>query len=120
LRSLFKDVGGAAFSAEVNNFIQLLIDNHRIALLPEIVELYEGYCSEALKTMRVELIAAFDVTELQQQQFAATLKQRFSREITLQCSVDKTLLGGAIIRAGDKVIDGSALGRLNQLADSLI
>jgi len=120
LQSLLKDIVGVGFTAEISNFVQLLIDNHRITLLPEIAAQYEMYRAEALKTMQVELIAAFDVSEMQRQQFTAALKQRFGREIDLSCRVDKTILGGAIIRAGDTVIDGSALGRLNQLADSLM
>jgi len=120
LQALLKDIVGEGFTAEVGHFVQLLIDNHRITLLPQIATQYEIYRAHALKSMRVELIAAFDVSDAQKDQFTTVLKKRFGHEIDLTCRVDKSLLGGAIVRAGDTVIDGSALGRLNQLADNLI
>jgi F-type H+-transporting ATPase subunit delta len=63
--------------------------------------------------------SAFDLSEAQKQKITAALKKRIGREIKLSCETDRKLLGGIIIRAGDKVIDGSARTHLSELANAL-
>ncbi|MDX1653755.1 MAG: F0F1 ATP synthase subunit delta [Candidatus Competibacteraceae bacterium] len=98
------------------NFIQILAENRRLTALPEVATLYEGMREEEERTIRAELISAFPVSDQQQQQIAAVLKRRLDRDVTLECHVDDSLLGGAIIRAGDLVIDGSARSQLAKLS----
>ncbi|MEJ2651122.1 MAG: ATP synthase F1 subunit delta [Gammaproteobacteria bacterium] len=85
----------------------------------EIAGLYEGYRAEAERTVEAQVISAVPVDAAQQQQIIAALKKRLGREVTLSCETDATLLGGAIIRAGDLVIDGSVTGQLAKLEVAL-
>ncbi len=113
------DLAGEGVDEAVRNFVALLVHNDRLALVPEVSAAYEELRAEAEKIIEAEVISARELTEDQQQQLAAALKQRLGREVTLKVQLDENLMGGAIIRAGDLVIDGSAQGRLRQLARAL-
>jgi len=102
------------------NFIKLLAENGRIKLLPEITALYEHYRAEAEGTIDAEVISASEVSESQLAKIAEALKTRLGKEVRLTSKIDATLIGGAIIRAGDMVIDGSLSGRLDKLSTSLV
>ena len=119
IQSLIMDVAGAGFSAEAKNFINVLIENRRLNLLPEIAAQYELYRAEAERTITAEVVSAFPVSNEQQARIAAALKKRLGREVSLNCTVDEALLGGAVIRAGDLVIDGSITGQLTRLSSVL-
>ena len=101
------------------NMVQVLIENHRLGLLPEIHAQFEVYKAEAEKVIQAQVITAYELDKSQQQQIAAALKKRLGREVEIQCRVDASLLGGAIIRAGDLVIDGSVTGQLGRLTNVL-
>jgi F-type H+-transporting ATPase subunit delta len=101
------------------NFIKLLAENDRIALLPEITALYEHFRAEAEGTIDAEVISAEHVSESQLSKIAAALKSRLGKEVRLTSKIDASLIGGAIIRAGDLVIDGSISGRLEKLTTAL-
>lgn len=101
------------------NFIKLLVENRRLELLPEIAALYEVLRAEAEKSVDVTVTSAFELNEAQKQKITDSLKKRLGHEIKLDCAVDGALLGGIVIRAGDKVIDGSARTRLTELANAL-
>jgi len=81
--------------------------------------MYEALRAEAEKFVEVTVASAFELSDAQQQKIAAALKVRMQREIRLSCKVDKALLGGVVIRAEDKVIDGSALARLGEMANAM-
>lgn len=110
---------GGAVNENQGNFIRLLVEGQRLTLLPEIVMLYESMRAEAEKNVDVVVTSAFDLSEEQKQKITAALKKRMGCEITLSCKTDHGLLGGIIIRAGDKVIDGSARTHLSELANAL-
>lgn len=101
------------------NFLRLLLENHRLILLPEITKIFQALRAEAEKTVDVVVTSAFDLTDSQKQKIATALKARMKREIRLNCETDPALLGGVVIRAGDRVIDGSARTRLSELASAL-
>ena len=101
------------------NLIKVLMDNHRLSLLPEIAAQYEYLRAEEESTLTATVSSAFELNDSQKTNLTSALKKRFDREIELECSIDQALLGGMIIRAGDVVIDGSALGKLNKLAVEL-
>lgn len=103
-----------------SNFIKVLIDNHRLDVLPEIAMLYEQHRAEAERTIDAEVISAFPLSEAQQSMLADKLKQRLGRSVNLIAKVDPNLLGGAIVRAGDLVIDGSVNGQVDKLANALM
>ena len=116
---LIFDVVGGNIDKAARNFIKLLADNDRLPLLPEIAASFETLRAEAEKTVHAELISAFAVTEEQREKIAVALKARLKREVILECAVDESLIGGAIIRAGDLIIDGSAKGQLAKLGVAL-
>ena len=110
---------GTPASAQQRNFVRIVADNRRLLVLPEIAELFEARKAEAEKSVNVVVDSAFELSAAQQDKIAASLKKRLAREIKLTCNVKKELLGGVVIRAGDKVIDGSALTRLAEMANAL-
>ncbi|HLR87780.1 MAG TPA: F0F1 ATP synthase subunit delta [Wenzhouxiangella sp.] len=117
--ALMSDVAGDRFNDSFINFLRVIITNDRLSLLPEIAALYEQYRREAEAQIRVEVISARPLDDEQASALAKRLKARFDREVDLHVEVDESLVGGAIIRAGDMVIDGSVRGRLRQLERQL-
>lgn len=116
---LFVEVCGDALDDGGRNFVRVLADNHRLGLLGEVAAQYATLRAEAERTIEATVASAFELSEAQQQKLAGALKERLGREVRLTCEIDKTLIGGAVIHAGDLVIDGSALGRLGRLAGQL-
>lgn len=120
LQELMLDLcGGDKLSKPTANFIKLLVESQRLLLLPEIVAIFETMRAEAEKSVDVVVTSAFDLNEEQKQKITAAMKKRLGREIRLNCETDQKLLGGIVIRAGDKVIDGSARTHLTELANAL-
>jgi F-type H+-transporting ATPase subunit delta len=119
LEALMLTLSGGTVSRVQGNFIKLLVESQRLILLPEIVVLFEVMRSEAEKNVDVVVTSAFDLSEAQKQKITGALQKRMGREIRLRCETDQKLLGGVIIRAGDKVIDGSARTHLSELANAL-
>lgn len=101
------------------NLINLLAENHRLTALPEVSALFDEFRAEAEKVVHAEVISAFEVTDAQRDEIVAALKARLNCDIVLECRVDDSLLGGAIVRAGDLVIDGSAQSQLAKLGAAL-
>ncbi len=110
---------GKQLNKEQTNFIRLLIENDRLALMPEIVERFEVLRAEAEKVVNVELVSAVAVDKAIAQKIATALKERLGRKVNLSTSIDESIIGGAIIRAGDFVIDGSVAGQLERLASEI-
>jgi F-type H+-transporting ATPase subunit delta len=104
---------------EQSNFVRILAQSGRLEVVAEIAEMFEVLRAEAEKSAQVTVSSAFALNDAQQQKIAAALKSRLGCDIKLSCNVDKTLLGGIVIRMGDKVIDGSANTRLTELAYAL-
>lgn len=119
LADLFIEVAGDNVNDSGANFIRILAENRRLALLPEIAALYEIQRRAAEGIVQAEMVTAFPATEAQQAEIIASLSKRLGRDIELSCSTDAELLGGAIIRAGDLVIDGSVRGKLERLGSAL-
>jgi F-type H+-transporting ATPase subunit delta len=119
LADLFIQVAGDNINDSGANFIRILAENGRLALLPEIAALYEIQRRAAEGSVQAELVTAFPASEAQQAEVIASLSKRLGRDIELSCTTDHDLLGGAIIRAGDLVIDGSVRGKLERLGAAL-
>lgn len=117
--SIVIDVCGDNLNEEGKNFIRLLAENHRIGVLPEIAILFEKMRADHERSQEAVMISAFPVSDAQRDKVAAALKARLGRDVTLKCETNSALLGGAIIKAGDLVIDGSARGSLEKLANNL-
>lgn len=113
---LVTDIMGDALSVKGRNFVSILASNGRMALLPAIHEIYEMLKAHHEKTMDVTLTSAFEISTDDSRKLAEALKKRLQREVHLSSTVDKSLLGGVIIRTEDTVIDNSVRGRLQKLA----
>jgi F-type H+-transporting ATPase subunit delta len=117
--SLVTDVAGASLNAGMQNFVRVLAENHRLLLLPEIAAHYEEFRSSVENTVDVEVVSAVKLDAAQSDKLSAALSTRLKRNVRMKNSVDAALLGGAVLRAGDLVIDGSLKGRLDRLATEL-
>ncbi len=115
----FGAICGDKVNDAMQNFIALLAQNHRLEVLPEIVTLFEELKSQKEHSVDVELVSAFPLNDEQTNKLVASLKQKLGREINVASSLDQSLLGGVIIKAGDLVIDGSVRGKLAKLAEKL-
>ena len=119
LAGLVTDVAGAKLDAGMQNFIRVLTENHRLLLLPEISAHYEAMRSAVENTVDVEVVSAVPLDAAQSAKLQQALSARLKRQVRMHNSVDAALLGGAVVRAGDLVIDGSLQGRLQRLATEL-
>ena len=100
-------------------FLALLARRNRLVALSAIASQFDAMHAEAENRADVEVISAVPLTDEQQRAFAQAMQRRLGRDVVIHPRVDATLLGGAVIRAGDLVIDGSVKGRLAKLAASL-
>ncbi len=101
------------------NFVRLLVENKRTAVLPQIAERYELLRAAYENELDVLVTSAVPLDDAQRGKLAASLKKRLHRDIRITTALDPALLGGAVIRAGDLVIDGSIQGRLQRLTSDL-
>jgi F-type H+-transporting ATPase subunit delta len=101
------------------NFLGTLAANHRLGLLPEIAALFDNLKDEALGVADVTVTSAAALDEARRRKLAAALEQRLQRSVRLHCNTDPALIGGAVLRAGDLVIDGSLRARLERIAYEL-
>ena len=101
------------------DFLALLADNRRLVLLPEIVGLYEELRAEAERVVKAKVTSATELPAGELDTIRAALKKRFGREVEIESAVDAALIGGAVIDAGDVVIDGSLRGKLSRLQTAL-
>lgn len=125
LTDVFGKVGGndsvlAGNNEHGSNFLKLLLEYGRVAVLPEIAERFEALKADIENTVDVTVTSAAPLSAAQQETFAAALKERLGRDINLSTEIDENLIGGAVIRAGDVVIDGSLRTRLEGLSNALI
>jgi F-type H+-transporting ATPase subunit delta len=119
LAGLIIEIGAERLNDKCANFVRVLADNRRRGLLPDIAALFEIQRTRAEGRVQADLLTAFPASEAQQAQIIESLRKRLGREVELSCSTDASLLGGAIIRAGDLVIDGSVRGKLQRLGAAL-
>ena len=119
IAELFIDVAGDKINDEQKNLVKLLAENGRLSLMTEIAAQYEIMRAEAEGSLDAEMISAFAVSDEQRNKVIASLKARMGRDINLNVTIDESLIGGAIIRAGDMVIDGSVRGKLAKLASTV-
>lgn len=103
----------------VENLVGLLAANNRLLVLPDIYTQFEALRAEQEKTLTANVSSFTELSRTEQTKLIESLSQRLQRQVTLEITIDKSLLGGAVIRAGDLVIDGSVRGKLNKLGTSL-
>lgn len=113
------DVAGDGLGERGANFVQVLAENDRLALLPEITAQFEALRAEAEGTLEATITSAQPLTPAQVDDLVGALKAKFQREVSAKVAVDPELLGGAVIAIGDQVMDGSVKGRLQRMAFAL-
>jgi len=104
---------------EAKNLVSMLAENDRISLLPEMSVIFEVLKDEAEGSVEASVTSAKKLSQAEEKSIADALAKRLGRKIKLKVSVDEALLGGAIIQAGDLVIDGSLRGRLSKMTSSV-
>ncbi|HEB92675.1 MAG TPA: F0F1 ATP synthase subunit delta [Gammaproteobacteria bacterium] len=119
LAGLILDITGKAANEQNRNLVKLLAENRRLGALGEIAVQFETLKAEAEQTIEAEVVSASEVSKEQQQKIADKLKARLGRDVSLKCTIDESLMGGAIIKAGDMVIDGSVSTQLEKLSVEL-
>jgi F-type H+-transporting ATPase subunit delta len=120
IAELLLAVCGSKISGLGTNFIKILVTNGRIKVAPQIAAIYEELRAEAEKSIGVDIVSAQPLSSEQQDKLASALRDRLKRDVHLHCRVDEAIIGGAIIRAGDQVIDGSVSGQLSRLVSQVI
>lgn len=116
---LILGICGEHLDAAGRNLVRLLAEKGRLIVLPFLAEQYEVLRATEEGTLDATIVSAKPLDEQHQATLEASLGQRLQRKVRLTSEIDETLMGGAIIRAGDLVIDGSVRGRLNRLAAAL-
>ena len=120
LAELIIDICGDGLDQYGQNFVRVLTVNKRLDVISEIADLYEVKRAEAERTVVAEVTSASPLSEAQQAQLVTALKKRLGRDVELVTKTDENIVGGAIVRAGDLVIDASVTGQLEQLANTLM
>ena len=101
------------------NFLGLLFENRRLSLLPEITGQFDELRFEAERVVKAKVTSAVALPAAELATIKAALAKRFGREVEVETAVDESLIGGAVIDAGDVVIDGSLKGKLGRLQAAL-
>lgn len=116
LVGLIAEIGGERIDENARHFFETLAVNRRLNVLPDIAVMFEVMRAEIENVADVEVTSAVELNEAQKQRLGTALRKRLKRDVRLHCSVDPTLIGGAIVRSGDMVIDGSLKARLGRLS----
>lgn len=116
---LYQGVLSTQLNPARKNFLQLLSQNKRFAVLPEICEAYDTLYATLEKSSNVRLVTAIQAEQAFKDKLSTAIARRLQRDVALQCEIDPAIIGGAIIHIGDRVIDGSVRGKLNRLLETL-
>lgn len=117
LFELFQGVLSTQLDTERTNFLRLVTQNKRLNTLAEVADYFNGLCAAYEKMSKVRVVTAIDIQDDFRQKLTQALTKRVNRDVSLQCEVDPSILGGAIIHIGDRVIDGSVRGKLTRLLE---
>ena len=101
------------------NLVKLMAENGRLKAFPDVAEQFEVYRAQAEGKVEAEVTSAFKLSAEQEKNIIAMLKKKLGREVTLTTSIDESLIGGVLIKAGDTIIDGSMKSSLESLALTL-
>ena len=115
LKELVANVCGDALDANARSLLELLAENGRIDYLPEIARHFDELKAEHQNVADVEVVSAAELNDAQRERLASALRARLRRDVRLHCTVDPALIGGAVVRSGDMLIDGSLANKLQRL-----
>lgn len=120
LADLIIDVAGDGLSQTGGNLVRILAENERLAEIAGVAAVFEQERDRIEGRSQVEVTSAFALTDTQQKSIAESMSKRLGTDVDVSVTVDKSLIGGVVIRSGDTVIDASLRGRLGQLGQSLM
>ena len=120
LAELVLDVCNKRIDKEATNFLKLLLQNNRLQLLPYIAKQFEALKADDEGYVDVEVVTAYAFTKEAKEKFSGNLEKAFNKKIHMNVTLDKSLIGGVLVRAGDRVIDGSVRGQLQHLQKALM
>lgn len=116
---VFKDICGDKINADGARFVAVLSENNRIGLLADIADLFDHYKAQLEQSIDVEIESAFELDNGQQDKLAQALSKKLDRKVLVTATTNSDLIGGAIIRAEDLVIDASVRGKIAKLAEAI-
>ncbi len=106
-------------NAQQQNLVKLMAENGRLSIMPDVQDQFEIARAKAENKVEAEVVSAFELTAQQIDELVNTLKNKLGCDVTLTTTVDESLIGGVIIKAGDTIIDASMKSQLDSLALSL-
>lgn len=112
-------VSNSKLQDRMNNFVKILTEAKRLAVIPGILEVYQEMLAERERITAVTVISAAPIADVLRLKIQNVLERKFDSKVSIEYQQDKTLIGGAIIRAGNRVIDGSIRGKLMRMADEM-
>ncbi|MGP9832150.1 F0F1 ATP synthase subunit delta [Marinobacter sp. NSM] len=116
---LFADCFEEPLPEALRNFLLILAENKRLALLPEVATLFSLYRADLERTVKLAVNTAFELSDDEQQKLIKALSEKLERKVELETAVDQSLIGGVVVRTGDLVIDASVRGKLARMAKAL-
>ncbi|HUF21405.1 MAG TPA: F0F1 ATP synthase subunit delta [Burkholderiales bacterium] len=119
IERLLLAVCGERIDGAARNLVQILIQNRRLAALPEIRRLFQELKARDEGTVEAKIFSAYPIDDAQLEQVVALLSKRFQKKISAEVSLDPELIGGIKVEVGDKVWDASVRGRLQSMAATL-
>ena len=119
LSEIVLGVAGEQLSEQGQNLARLLVHNGRLSVMPDILEQFQEMRDEAEQVIEARLITASEVDDAQKQSIEEALSKRLGKQIKLDTEVDESLIGGAVVRAGDWVVDGSVKAQLQDLVHAI-
>lgn len=119
LIGLIMDICQDYVHAEAKNLVKILIENDKFSIVPQVAELFEKYRADDEGYVNVDVVTAYPLSGSEQVAYVSSLEKQLNKKVHATVSVDQSLIGGILAKAGDKVIDGSIKGQLHQLAKKL-
>lgn len=119
LADIFLGIGGERLTGEVRNFIQVLVENDRLTLLPEIRDMFEELRRQHEGVLEVAVESAFPLDEAQRAELVRRLQAKYGRAVSATVTVAPELIGGVRVHVGDQVLDASVRARLDAMQASL-
>ena len=118
-QTLLLDVAGDRLSGDARNFVRVLVEADRVALLPEIATLFDAQKDRVEGTAKAEIETAFELSPEQLSELTSALERRFGKRVEATVRVNPELIGGARVTVGDNVIDGSVQAKLAAMSVGL-
>jgi F-type H+-transporting ATPase subunit delta len=119
-RKVIAEVAGKmGLDVAVRNFIYLVVDHRRTEILPEIEQAFLSELNERLGIVDAEVTSAHELNDEEKRQLSAVLEQRTGKKVQPRFQIDGALLGGAVVRLGSTIYDGSVRDQLKRLREQL-